>query len=156
VSRHREGADGAQPLAERLVSTMLERDAFSAWLGVEVLSVGPGACTARLRVREEMVNGFGVCHGGVTYSLADSVLAFACNTTGRITVSIENAIAYPQPVRVGDVLVAAAEEEGASRRLSYYRVTVRNQENVAVALFRGTVYRTDRELLPGTGAEREA
>jgi acyl-CoA thioesterase len=156
MSARREEADGAQALAERLVSTMLERDAFSAWLGIEVVSVRPGACTARMRVREEMVNGFGVCHGGVTFSLADSALAFAGNTHGRVTVAVENAIGYPQPVRTGDLLIAVAEEESAGRRLAYYRVTVRNQEDVVVALFRGTVYRTDRELLPGTGAEREA
>ncbi len=148
--------DDAQALAERLVSTMVQRDAFSAWLGIEVVSVRPGACTARMRVRAEMVNGFGVCHGGVTFSLADSALAFAGNTHGRVTVAVENAIGYPQPVRTGDVLIAVAEEESAGRRLAYYRVTVRNQENVVVALFRGTVYRTDRELLPGAEAEREA
>jgi acyl-CoA thioesterase len=156
VSGEQEGADGAQRLAERLVSRMLERDAFSAWLGIEVLSVRPGACTARLRVREDMVNGFGVCHGGVTFSLADSALAFASNTHGRVTVSVDNGITYPAPASAGDVLVATAEQESAGRRMAYYRVTVRNQAQVVVALFRGTVYRTDKELLPEAEAERGA
>ena len=150
-----EGAEQGERLAERLVATMLERDAFSAWLGIEVVAVRPGACTARLRVRDEMLNGFGVCHGGVTFSLADSALAFASNTHGRVTVSVENGITYPAPARAGDVLTAMAEEESASRRLAYYRVVVRNQDEITVALFRGTVYRTDRELLPASGAERE-
>ena len=141
--------------AERLVGAMLERDAFSAWLGVELLEVRPGACRLRMHVRDEMLNGFGVCHGGVTFSLADSALAFASNTHGRVTVSVDNAISYPAPVRAGDVLEAEAAEESAGRRMAYYRVTVRRQDGVVVALFRGTVYRTDRELLPEMEAERE-
>ena len=137
---------GAQELAERLVGTMLERDAFSAWLGLEVTALGPGTCTVRMTVRDEMLNGFGVCHGGVTFSVADSALAFASNTHGRVTVSIENAIGYPAAVRGGDTLVAAAEEESAGGRLAFYRVTVTNQRGETVALFRGTVYRTDKLL----------
>lgn len=155
MSAAREGRE-EQRRAERLVGTMLERDAFSAWLGIELVEVGPGACRARMRVRDDMLNGFGVCHGGVTFSLADSALAFASNTHGRVTVSVENAIGYPAPVRSGDVLEASAVEESAGRRMGYYRVTVRNQDDVVVALFRGTVYRTDKELLPEVGAEREA
>jgi acyl-CoA thioesterase len=137
---------GAQALAERLVATMLERDAFSAWLALEVVEVKPGRCTVRMAVREEMLNGFGVCHGGVTFSLADSALAFACNTHGRITMSIENSITYPTAVQPGDVLTAVAEEESASTRLGFYRVEVRNGAGTVVALFRGTVYRTNKEL----------
>jgi acyl-CoA thioesterase len=125
---------------------MLERDAFSAWLGLKVVALEPGACTVRMTVRPEMVNGFGVCHGGVTFSLADSALAFASNTHGRVTVSVENSISYPAPVRLGDTLTAAATEETAGKRLAFYRVTVVNQRDETVALFRGTVYRTDRVL----------
>ena len=150
-----EGEAEDRARAERLVGAMLERDAFSAWLGVELLEVRGGACRLRMRVRDEMLNGFGVCHGGVTFALADSALAFASNTHGRVTVSVDNAISYPAPVRAGDVLEAVAIEESAGRRMAYYRVQVRNQDGVAVALFRGTVYRTDRELLPEVAAERE-
>ena len=125
---------------------MLERDAFSAWLGLEVVAVAPGGCTVRMTVRPEMVNGFGVCHGGVTFSLADSALAFASNTHGRVTVSVENSISYPTAVRLGDTLTATATEETAGKRLAFYRVTVVNQRDETVALFRGTVYRTDRVL----------
>jgi acyl-CoA thioesterase len=94
-----------------------------------------------------MVNGFGVCHGGVTFSLADSALAFAANAHGRITVSIDNSITYPSAVRPGDVLTAAAEQESASKRLAFFRVTVRRADET-VALFRGTVYRTDKYHFP--------
>lgn len=134
-------------LAERLVAAMRASDGFSAWLGVEVVALGPGTCTVRATIRREMLNGFGVCHGGVTYSLADSALAFASNTHGRVTMSVENGISYVAPVALGDVLTAVAVEEGVGGRLAFYRVTVRAQQGTVVALFRGTVYRTQRELL---------
>ena len=139
----------AQARARRLVDAMLARDAFSAWLGLELVEVRPGACTARMTVREEMTNGFGVCHGGVTFALADSALAFASNTHGTVTVSVENSMTYPAAARPGDVLTAVAEEEAASARLAYYRVVVRTQDGTTVALFRGTVYRTQKELVTG-------
>ena len=77
---------------------MLEHDEFSRWLGLEVTHVAPNAATVRMTVRPEMVNGFGVCHGGIAFSLADSALAFASNTHGRLTVSIENSIRYPAAI----------------------------------------------------------
>lgn len=137
-------SDGAQAIAESTVAAMLDRDAFSRWLGVELLSVAPHAATLRMRVREEMTNGFGVCHGGVTFSLADSALACASNTRGTVAMSIENAIGYPTAVHPGDVLVAVAAPDTPGRRIGFYRVTVTNQHGVAVAHFRGTVYDTGR------------
>ncbi|MGH7669552.1 MAG: hotdog fold thioesterase [Gemmatimonadaceae bacterium] len=133
-----------QARAESVVAGMLARDAFSRWLGVEVVAVGPGACTVRMTVRAEMVNGFGVAHGGIAYALADSALAFASNTNGRVTVSIENNIGYPVAVHPGNVLTADAVEVSASRRVAFYIVTVRNEAGVVVATFRGTVYRTSQ------------
>jgi acyl-CoA thioesterase len=138
-------AADAQGLAERVVARMLERDEFSRWLGLEVTDVGPNAATVRMTVRPEMVNGFGVCHGGIAFSLADSALAFASNTHGRLTVSIENSIRYPAPIMPGDVLTAVAVEQSASRRLAYFDVTVRKGNGDVVGLFKGTVYRTSRD-----------
>jgi acyl-CoA thioesterase len=143
-----------QPLAERVVSAMLERDAFSKWLGIKVLAVRPRHATVGMSVRQEMVNGFGVAHGGIVYSFADSALAFASNTHGRVTVSIENSITYPVPVHVGDELVAVAEEESASNRLGYFRVTVRRGGDI-VALFRGTVYKTKTDFFSREAAKTE-
>lgn len=134
-----------QALAERVVAHMLEHDEFSRWLGLEVTHVAPNAATVRMTVRPEMVNGFGVCHGGVAFSLADSALAFASNTHGRLTVSIENSIRYPAPIMPGDVLTATAVELSASRRLAYFDVTVRKDGGDVVGLFKGTVYRTSRD-----------
>jgi acyl-CoA thioesterase len=133
-----------QRLAERVVRGMLERDAFSAWLGLELLEVRPRYAAVRMLVRPDMMNGFGVCHGGVTFALADSAFAFASNTHGRVTVSIENSITYPAAVSAGDILTAIATEESAANRVAFYGVRVTNQNNSVVALFRGTVYRTQR------------
>jgi acyl-CoA thioesterase len=137
-------ASDAQRLAERVVDAMMARDAFSRWLGIEVLEVAPLRSTCRLTVRDEMVNGFGVTHGGIAFSLADSAFAFACNSHGKVTVSIENSITYPAPIGVGDVLTATAKEDAASGRLSYYSSEVRNQRNEVVGLFRGTAFKTER------------
>lgn len=137
-----------QALAERVVSSMMAKDAFSRWLGIDVVDVRPRGSTVRLTVRDDMVNGFGVWHGGVAFSLADSALAFASNTHGNVTMSIENTITYPKGIAVGDVLTAVAEEESATKRLGFYRVTVSRPSGEIVALFRGTVYRTDRVFFP--------
>ena len=131
--------------AARNVHRMLAHDAFSQWLGVEILDLGPARATLRMAVRPDMTNGFGVCHGGVTFALADSALAFASNTGEKITVSIENSMTYPAAVRIGDVLLANAEQEASSRRLAYYRVRVTRDDGTVVGLFRGTVVQTERE-----------
>jgi acyl-CoA thioesterase len=141
--RERPTADREQALAERVVSTMMSRDAFSQWLGIEVLEVRPRGATIRMRVRDDMLNGFGVCHGGALFSLADSALAFASNTHGRVTVSIENTVTYPAAIRAGDELTAVAIEESATRRLAFFRVEVR-RDGAIVSIFRGTVYDTEK------------
>jgi acyl-CoA thioesterase len=123
---------------------MLAHDEFSRWLGVELLEVNPGRVTIRMVVRQDMTNGFGVCHGGVTFAFADSAFAFASNTGGQVSVSIENSMTYPAAVHVGDVLLAEAEKEAGSRRLGYYKVRVTRNDGAVVALFRGTVFQTDR------------
>ena len=148
-------SESEQRLAERVVDAMMARDAFSQWLGIKVLAVRPRQASVTMTVRPEMVNGFGVSHGGIVYSLADSALAFASNTHGRVTVSIENSITYPAPVRVGDELVAVAEEESASNRLAYFRVTVKRASGEVVALFRGTVYKTRKDYFAGDDAADE-
>ena len=134
-----------QKLAERVVHGMLAKDAFSEWCGMEVLEIAPRRSVVRMRVRPEMANGFGVSHGGIVYSLADSALAFAANTHGRVTVAIENSISYPKAVRLGDVITATCEEESSSNRLAFYRVVVRNHQDEIVSTFRGTVYKTEKE-----------
>ena len=129
--------------AQRIVAAMMAGDHFSQWLGIEILDVAPGAVRLTMRVRPDMVNGLGVCHGGVTFSLADSALAFASNGHGPVALSVDTSITHAAPVRDGDTLTAVATEEGTTKRLGFYRVTVTNQNGTPVAWFRGTVFRTD-------------
>jgi acyl-CoA thioesterase len=135
----------AQRRAERIVVGMLARDEFSRWLGLEVVELAPAYCVCRMQVRKEMVNGFDVAHGGIVFALADSAFAFACNTQGRIAMSIENGLTYPAPAHAGDLLTAVAREDAAGRRLGFYAVRVTNQRGELVAIFHGTAYKTSQE-----------
>ncbi len=126
-----------------IVDKMYQNDTFSQWLGIEFLQVDAGRCVLRMQVRAEMLNGFGIAHGGITFSLADSALAFASNSQGRHAVSIETGISHLHPVGKGDVLTAVAEEENLSGRLAHYKVRVENQDGRQVAIFRGTVFRKE-------------
>lgn len=129
-------------LAHRVIDKMMEGDAFSQWLGVERLEEGPGRCTLQMTVRDEMLNGFHIAHGGIAFSLADSALAFASNAYGDQAVSVETSLSLLRPVQRGDTLIAEAREEHRSRRFGRYRIEVRNQDNKQVALFAGTVFYT--------------
>lgn len=135
------GGMEAQQLAEKVVERMYSHDPFSRWLGIERLRVGPGACSLRMRVREEMLNGFGIAHGGICYALADSALAFAANSHGTQAVSIETSITHTRPVNVNDVLMATAEEVNKGKRFATYHVRITDADGRAVALFKGTVFR---------------
>lgn len=139
-----ESEEMSETKARAVIDHMLAHDAFTRWLGAEIVEVAIGRCTLRMTVRDEMVNGFGVAHGGIAYSFADSAMAFACNGAGRVTVALDTSMSYPAAVMVGDQLVAVAEEESATSKLAFYRVVVRKQDDTIVALFRGTVYKTQR------------
>jgi acyl-CoA thioesterase len=130
--------------ANKIVKTMYEGDAFSKWLGIEIVLVGEGLCELKLIVREGMTNGFGIAHGGITYSLADSALAFASNSHGRKSVSVETSISHTKQCVVGDVISAKAKEKSISNKIAIYEITITNQNDEMVALFKGTVYRTSK------------
>ncbi len=134
-----------QELATKVVDKMYINDPFSLWLGIERLEDSPGRSVLRMTVRREMANGFGIAHGGITYSLADSALAFASNSHGRMAVSIETSISHTARVQEGDVLTAAATEEFLSNKIANYRIEVKNQDGKVVALFKGIVYRTSKD-----------
>lgn len=135
-------------LAQRVVSRMYDNDPFSIWLGIERVVVEAGKCVLRMNVRSEMLNGFAIAHGGITYSLADSCLAFASNSHGVQSVSVETSISHTRPVKEGDVLTATSEEKNLSRSIGVYYITVTNQRAEEVALFKGTVYRTGKAWFP--------
>lgn len=121
---------------------MLENDAFSKWMGIEILSQEKGSCKLKMQVRGDMTNGFGVCHGGITFSLADSALAFASNSRGPLSFALENNINYTRKVSEGDTLTAETEEVQNGRTIGVYKVRITNQDDKLVAEFRGTVYRS--------------
>lgn len=131
--------------AINIVDQMYNNDKFSQWLGIERVVVEQGKSVLRMKIREEMVNGFGIIHGGITFSFADSALAFASNAHGRISVALECSISYSVSVKVNDVLTATAEEFALTNKTGVYLITVSNQENEKVAFFKGTVYRTSKE-----------
>ena len=126
---------------------MFDGDAFSKWLGIEVVEVKEGFCELNLVVREEMTNGFKIAHGGITYSLAGSALAFASNSHGRKSVSVETSISHTKQCLVGDVITAKAIEKSISNKIAIYEITITNQKDETIALFKGTVYRTSKDWL---------
>lgn len=128
-----------------IVNKMMETDAFSQWLGIEILESEQGSCKLQMIVRPEMCNGFGIIHGGITFSLADSALAFASNAHGRLSVALECSISYPLAVKVGDVLTAIASEVSLTNKIGIYSIPVTNQNNEIVGVFKGSVYRTSKE-----------
>jgi acyl-CoA thioesterase len=133
-----------QELATRIVDRMYNNDPMSQWLGIERIQDGPGVSVLRMVVRKEMLNGFAIAHGGISYSLADSALAFASNAHGVQAVSIETSIAHVAQALEGDVLTTRVEEKSLTKRTGLYHVDVINQEGKVIAFFKGTVYRTGK------------
>ncbi|MFT4603001.1 MAG: acyl-CoA thioesterase [Arenicella sp.] len=129
---------------KEIINKMMAADKMSQWLGIEVLDYNPGNVSIKMKVRSEMVNGFDVAHGGITYSLADSALAFSCNSHGIRSMSIETSISHQKMVKVGDELTVKSKELSLSRKIAVYEMSVYNQEEDLVAHFKGTVYRSSK------------
>src|SRR5437867_4005859 len=134
-------------LANKVVDRMMQNDAFSQWMGLEVQEVKEGYSKVRMTIRKEMVNGFGIVHGGLAFSLADSAFAFACNNRNNISVALDVTITFTRAVNIGDVLTAEAKEIHNGRSTGVYLITVTNQKNESVALFKGTCFRTGKTLI---------
>lgn len=135
------------PLYEKVVNKILKEDLFSSWLGIEVLDIKEGYSKITMKVREEMASGFGITHGGVTFSFADSAFAFACNNYNNLSVALDVTISFTRTVHIGDVLVAEAKEVHNGKSTGVYLITVTNQEDELVALFKGTCFRTGKKLV---------
>ena len=133
---------------QKIVNKMFDQDAFSQWLGIEMIEVKDGYCKLKMTVRKEMLNGFQIAHGGIAYSLADSALAFASNSHGRKSLSVETSISHTVSVKEGEVLTVATKELSLSDKIGVYLITIINQSNEDVAYFKGTVYRTFKEWFP--------
>ena len=129
-----------------VVAHMMEHDLFSKWLGITVLDVTAGYSKIKMTVRPEMINGFGIVHGGIAFSLADSAFAFACNNRNVLSVALDTSINFIKPVHVGDVLNAEANEIHNGKSTGLYHITISNQNAHTVAVFKGTCYRTGKAL----------
>ena len=136
-----------QPTPATVVAHMMENDLFSQWLGIEVLEVSEGTSKIKMSVREEMINGFGILHGGIAFSLADSAFAFACNNRNVLSVALDTAINFTKPVHVGDTLIAEAKEIHNGRSTGLYHIEITNQHAHLVAIFKGTCFRTNKKLI---------
>jgi len=133
------------PSSWKIAETMMKKDAFSQWLGIEMVVIDKGYAKLKMKVRDEMLNGFGIAHGGITYSLADSALAFASNGTGKMAVSTGTSIAHYKQVQSGDTLTVEARETNLGEKVAHYQVIVQNQDEENVASFFGSVYRTSKD-----------
>jgi acyl-CoA thioesterase len=134
-------------LHQTVVNHMMENDFFSQWMGVEVLDVKEGYSKIKMTIRKEMVNGFGIVHGGIPFSLADSAFAFACNNRNNLSVALDVTISFMKAVNINDVLTAEAKEIHSGRSTGVYLIDITNQKNEQVALFKGTCFRTGKTLI---------
>lgn len=137
----------ADKLAQKVVEKMTDHDEFSQWMGVEVLEVREGYSRISMTIRKEMLNGFGIVHGGIPFSLADSAFAFACNNRNNLSVALDVTITFTKTVNTGDTLIAEAKEIHNGRSTGVYLISVFNQKEEQVALFKGTCFRTGKSLL---------
>ena len=135
------------PSPQEVVDHMMHHDAFSQWLGIKVLEIREGYSKIQMTLRAEMLNGFGVVHGGIAFALSDSAFAFACNNRNNLSMALDTSINFTKSTLPGDVLTAEAKELHNGRSTGLYLVTVTNQRNEQVALFKGTCFRTGKPLI---------
>jgi acyl-CoA thioesterase len=131
----------AQALAERVSDGMFVKDAAAHTLGMRITAIGPGHATVTMTVRPDMLNGFGICHGGFITTLADMAFAYACNSYNEMTVASGFDVDLLAASRLGDVLTARGSELTQAGRMGLYDVEVHNQSGVRIAVFRGRSYR---------------
>jgi acyl-CoA thioesterase len=133
--------------AKAVVEHMMQKDLFSQWLGIGIIEIKEGYSKLQMKVREEMINGFDIVHGGIAFSLADSAFAFACNNRNNLSVALDTSINFTKPVVPGDILTAEAKELHNGRSTGLYHITITNQNGQQVAFFKGICYRTGKNLI---------
>jgi len=136
-----------QVTAQAVAEKVFEKDLFSQWLGIEIIEIKEGFSKIAMTVRSEMINGLGIVHGGISFSLADSAFAFACNNRNNLSVALDTSINFLKPVQVGDRLEAIATEIHNGRSTGLYQISICNQNQVVVAIFKGTCFRTGKNIL---------
>ena len=125
---------------------MLNQDEFSKWMGIKLIEVREKYCLIEMTVKKEMINGLKTVHGGVTFSLADSALAFSSNNTNEASVALNCMINFTKAVKLGDTLIAESVLISDTRKTGVYDISITNQHKVLVATFRGTVYKIERKV----------
>jgi acyl-CoA thioesterase len=110
-------------------------------------AIGAGTCQLHYTVQPEMLNGFGMVHGGIVFSAADSAFAFACNSHGRLAVALDVAITFTKSAKVGETLRVEVKEVHLGHKISLYDITTRNEKDEIIAVFKGTAYRTSKEVI---------
>ena len=134
-------------LAKKVVEKMMQDDLFSQWMKIEIIEISEGYSMIKLELREEMTNGLNVIHGGIIFSLADSAFAFACNNRNNLSMALDVSVSFNKAAKPGDLLTAEAKEIHNGRSTGLYLITVTNQNNDHVALFKGTCFRTGKTLI---------
>jgi len=137
-----------EALAARAVEALYEHDAYAHEAGIEILEFAQGYAKVRMPVREDMLNGHRVCHGGRLFGLADTAFAYACNGRNDATLALNCSIEFVRPGQAGSTLVAVARERTRGRRIGKYDIEVTDQDGTLIALFRGTSYSSGRPFLP--------
>ncbi len=137
---------------QKVVEQMMQNDLFSQWLGISVMEINDGYSKIQMKVRPEMINGLGTVHGGIAFSFADSAFAFACNNRNVLSVALDTSINFIKPIFVGDTLIGEAKEIHNGRSTGLYHITITNQNENIVAIFKGTCFRTEK-LLVNTGSK---
>jgi acyl-CoA thioesterase len=135
------------PSSIDVVDHMMKHDAFSQWLGIKIIVVEDGYSKISMVVRNEMVNGFGIAHGGIAFSFADSAFAFACNNRNNLSVALDTHITFTKAVNIGDTLIAEAKELHNGKSTGLYLINIYNQHEQLVAVFKGTCFRTAKKLI---------
>ncbi|KZS43035.1 thioesterase [Aquimarina aggregata] len=130
--------------AEDIPYKMLRQDAYSSWLGIEILECEIGRCKVGMTIRKEMLNSMGKAHGGISYSLADTAFGFSANTHGKYAVSIETSINHIEALEEGDYIIAEAVTDITKTKIGFNIVEVKRKNDI-VALFKGVVYRTGKD-----------
>ena len=132
---------------QQVVTHMMQHELFSQWLGISIIEIREGYSKIKMTVRPEMMNGLGIVHGGIAFSLADSAFAFACNNRNQLSVALDTSINFIKPIHVGDELIAEAKELHNGKSTGLYQIEITNQKNYLVAQFKGLCYRTDKRLI---------
>lgn len=129
-----------------ILKTMLSKDNFSAWMGIVVDEYREGYCRLHYTITETMLNGFGIVHGGIIFSGADSAFAFACNSHGQLSVALDVHTTFINAAKAGDVMAVIAKELHTGNKVSFYDVTTTNEEGKIISVFKGTAYRTGKKV----------